>query len=132
MKNKLRLKNPLRLFGLYRQASEVLDTLDDGRKDWETRKASPTTTLYTSPEWWTRLLTAARDLALGVGLPSNLEAWMNLKNWKTTLSGAAAILAVIAKVAATGSIDWTTDGPAVLAGLGLIFAKDAKDAVTPK
>jgi hypothetical protein len=126
------MKNPLRLLGIYRKASEVLDTLDDGRKDWEARKASPTTSLYTSPEWWTRLLAAARELALVVGLPADMEQRLMMKNWKTTLSGAAAILAVIAKVAATGSIDWTTDGPAVLAGLGLIFAKDAKDANTPK
>ena len=125
------MTNPRRLLRIYRRASALLETLDEGRQDWEARTASrKTITLYTSREWWTRALTAARDLALGVGLPADMETLV-MKNWKTTLSGAAAILAVLAKVAAAGDIDWTTDGSAILAGLGLIFAKDAKGSDAP-
>ena len=47
-----------------------------------------------------------------------------MRNWKTTLAGAAALLSVVAKIVVSGSIDWATDGPAILAGIGLIAAKD--------
>jgi lysozyme family protein len=49
-------------------------------------------------------------------------------NWKTTVAGISAIFAAIGSLfAANGSIDWThfsTVFPAILTGLGLIFAKD--------
>ena len=38
--------------------------------------------------------------------------------------GIAALVAVAAKIVTTGQFDWTMDGPAILAGLGLITAKD--------
>lgn len=119
------MKNPLRLLGLYAKANAVLDALDDAKQDWEARRASRRTTLYSSPEWWTRLLTATRDLTLASNPPGEVLEWLTMKNWKTTLSGVAAILAVVAKVITTGHLDWQTDGPAVVAGIGLIAAKDA-------
>ena len=119
------MKNPLRLLGIYAKASAVLDALDDAKRDWEARRASRRATLYWSPEWWTRLLTATRDLTLAVDPPAEVREWLTMKNWKTTMSGVAAILAVVAKVITTGHIDWQTDGPAVVAGIGLIAAKDA-------
>lgn len=48
-----------------------------------------------------------------------------MKNWKTTFMGIAAILGVAAKVVNNGSIDWQTDMPTVLAGIGLLVAKDS-------
>ena len=119
------MKNPLRLLGIYTKASAVLDALDDAKDDWEARSASRRDSLYSSPEWWTRLLLATRDLALVIGLPAEAQEFLTMKNWKTTLSGAAAILAVVAKIISTGHIDWQTDGPAIVAGIGLIAAKDA-------
>ena len=118
-------KNPLRLLKIYAKASAVLAAWDEAKRDWEARRASRRTTLYTSPEWWTRFLTAARDFALAVGLPREAQEILTMKNWKTTLSGVAAILAVVAKIITTAQIDWQTDGPAVIAGIGLIVAKDA-------
>ena len=47
-----------------------------------------------------------------------------MKNWKTTLAGAAALLALASKIAAAGHLDFATDGPAILAALGLLVAKD--------
>ena len=47
-----------------------------------------------------------------------------MKNWKTTLAGVTAILAVVTKVVTTGAFDVQTDGPALVVGFGLIFAKD--------
>lgn len=50
-------------------------------------------------------------------------------NWKTTVAGVSAIFAAIGSLfAANGTIDWThlsTVIPAILAGLGLMFAKDS-------
>ncbi len=50
-------------------------------------------------------------------------------NWKTTVAGVSAIFAALGSLfAANGAIDWThlsTVLPAILAGLGLIFAKDS-------
>lgn len=48
---------------------------------------------------------------------------MRMKNWKTTLSGVAALLAVIAKIV-NGHADWATDIPMAIAAIGLITAKD--------
>ena len=47
-----------------------------------------------------------------------------MRNWKTTLSGIAALFSVAAKIIMTGQIDWIADGPAIAAGVGLIAAKD--------
>jgi hypothetical protein len=118
-------KNPLRLFGNYAKASSVHDACDDARKDWDATRASRSATLYSSPEWWTRFLMAARNLVLAIDAPAEIKEILMMKNWKTTLSGVAAILAVVAKAFTTGAVDWQTDGPAVIAGIGLILAKDA-------
>lgn len=47
-----------------------------------------------------------------------------MKNWKTTLTGASALLAVIAHVVTVGHLEFATDVPAILAAVGLIAAKD--------
>lgn len=47
-----------------------------------------------------------------------------MKNWKTTLAGAAALLAIASKVITTGHLDFATDGPALMAAVGLLAAKD--------
>lgn len=50
-----------------------------------------------------------------------------MTNGKTTLAGIGAILTAVGGiVAAWPNPDWTTGIAAILAGLGLIFAKDAK------
>ena len=52
-----------------------------------------------------------------------------MNNRNTTLAGIGAILAAIGGVISTWpSVDWATAVAAVMAGLGLIFAKDAKKA----
>ena len=48
---------------------------------------------------------------------------MKMKNWKTSLSGVAALLAVIAKIV-NGQVEWATDIPMAIAAIGLIMAKD--------
>lgn len=53
-----------------------------------------------------------------------------LANWKTTAAGAAAILTALADMATalshgTISGNLSTDVTAILAGVGLLFAKDA-------
>jgi hypothetical protein len=51
-----------------------------------------------------------------------------MSNAKTTLAGVGAILtAVGGAISAWPTPDWPTVVAAVLAGLGLIFARDAKD-----
>jgi len=50
-----------------------------------------------------------------------------LVSWKTTILGLSAVLAVLAKWAAAGHIDYN-DIPAILAGLTGIVAKDANVA----
>ena len=99
----------------------MLDVLDDGRKDWD----EGTRTSYGTQVWWERLLLASRGLALSLPLPAALREGLIMKNWRTSLAGIAAIFAVLVRVVQTGSIDWGTDAPAVVAGVGLIVAKDA-------
>jgi hypothetical protein len=115
------MKNPLRLIKIYQQASAVLDVLDQGKRDWD----RGTRTFYLTRGWWERLLVALRSLALALPLPTQLQEHLIMKNWKTTLAGVAAILSVITKIVTTGAIDWQTDAPAVMVGIGLIVAKDA-------
>lgn len=79
---------------------------------------------YQSAGWWAQILETTRDAALTLGLPEG--AMLKLKaNWKTSLAGISAILAIVSKVIATGQVDWQTDGPAILTAIGLIVAKDA-------
>ena len=51
-----------------------------------------------------------------------------MKNWKTTALGILAVLGAVIPAAqallAGQPVDWSRVAPAVLAGLGLIFAKD--------
>ena len=50
-----------------------------------------------------------------------------MNNRNTTLAGIGAILAAIGGVISTWpAVDWATAVAAVMAGLGLVFAKDAK------
>ncbi len=50
-----------------------------------------------------------------------------MTNGKTTLAGIGAILTAVGGIVASWpNPDWTTGIAAILAGLGLIFAKDAK------
>lgn len=50
-----------------------------------------------------------------------------MTNGKTTLAGIGAIIAAIGGIVSTWpAVDWTTAVAAIMAGLGLIFAKDAK------
>jgi len=117
-----------RLWKLWRlsgTATRLYDLLEAAEREWRTAPER-TQTRYVSAAWWDEVLSAARDLALGMPVPQEVQKGLTMKNWKTTLSGVAAILAVVAKVIATGQIDWQTDGPAVLAGIGLITAQDAK------
>ncbi len=115
------MNNPFRIIGIYKKADTVLDVLDDGRKDWD----EGTRTSYGTQVWWERLLLASRGLALSLPLPAALREGLIMKNWRTSLAGIAAIFAVLVRVVQTGSIDWGTDAPAVVAGVGLIVAKDA-------
>lgn len=51
-----------------------------------------------------------------------------MKNGKTTLAGIGAILTAVGGiVAAWPNPDWTTGIAAIIAGLGLIFARDARE-----
>jgi hypothetical protein len=53
---------------------------------------------------------------------------LTLSNGKTTLAGLGAILTAVGGIVSTWpNPDWTTAIAAILAGIGLIFAKDAKE-----
>lgn len=110
------MKNPLRLLGIYRKADAALSILDEGKRD---------TTVYRSAGWWERLLVAGRALALSLPIPVPVQECLIMRSWRTTLAGIAAILSVVVKAVQSGTIDWGTDAPAVMAGIGLIVAKDA-------
>ena len=47
-----------------------------------------------------------------------------MRSWKTTLAGVAALLAVLSKALTAGHLDFATDVPAIMAAVGLLFAKD--------
>ena len=50
-----------------------------------------------------------------------------MNNRNTTLAGVGAIIAAVGGIVSTWpTVDWATAIAAVMAGLGLIFAKDAK------
>jgi len=50
-----------------------------------------------------------------------------MNNRNTTLAGIGAIIAAVGGIVSTWpSVDWTTAIAAIMAGLGLIFARDAK------
>jgi predicted aconitase with swiveling domain len=52
-----------------------------------------------------------------------------MKSWKTTASGVIAVLVAVASAAEAlingRPVDWATVAAAVMAGIGLIFAKDS-------
>lgn len=118
------MKNPWRLLKIYGAANAWLKEWDRGRADYHEKHTDPAATAYASSGWWERILMATRTLALALGLPAPLQEILTMRSWKTTLAGAAAILGVVSKIVMTGSLDWSTDGPAIMAGIGLIFAKD--------
>lgn len=119
------MKAPLRLIRLCRKATAMLALWDQGLANWDARRASQPPALWTSPAWVSRFVQAARDLALEVGVPKEMED-MLMKNWKTTLAGVSTILAIVAKVVSTGNVDWQIDGPAIITAIGLIVAKDGE------
>jgi hypothetical protein len=47
-----------------------------------------------------------------------------MRNWKTTIAGVAALLAIISKAVTSGHLEFSTDVPAAIAAVGLLFAKD--------
>jgi len=50
-----------------------------------------------------------------------------VNNRNTTLAGVGAIIAAVGGIVSTWpTVDWATAIAAIMAGLGLIFAKDAK------
>jgi hypothetical protein len=50
-----------------------------------------------------------------------------MNNRNTTLAGVGAIIAAVGGIVSTWpAVDWATAVAAIMAGLGLIFAKDAK------
>lgn len=121
------MKMPLRLIRLYRKATALLALWDQGLANWDARRASQPPALWTSPAWVARFVDAARDLALEVGVPKEMQVMLT-GNWKTTLAGVSTILAIVAKVVSTGHVDWQIDGPAIITAIGLIVAKDSEKA----
>lgn len=119
------MTSPRRLWRLYRAGTTLLRIWDTGRATWARRRAATTLPAYLQPQWWAEFLAAARELALIVGLPEEIEMAMLKGNWKTTAAGLSTILAVVAKVISTGQVDWQVDGPAIITAIGLIVAKDA-------
>lgn len=89
---------------------------------WDAARAMPSR--YRTSHWWSAILQATRDAVLVLGVPQEVEIMLK-KNWKTSLAGVSTILAIVAKVVATGQVDWQTDGPALLTAIGLLVAKDA-------
>lgn len=89
---------------------------------WDNGRAE--TRRYQSSQWWSAILQTTRDAALVLGVPQEVDIMLK-KNWKTSLAGVSTILAIVAKIAATGQVDWQTDGPAILTAIGLLVAKDA-------
>jgi len=52
-----------------------------------------------------------------------------MNNRNTTIAGVGAIIAAVGGIVSTWpSVDWATAVAAIMAGIGLIFAKDAKKA----
>lgn len=59
-----------------------------------------------------------------------------MHNWKTTIAGVLAVVAAIAGAGASWAkgipVDWTSVGAAIMAGVGLVTAADAKKDENPK
>lgn len=57
-----------------------------------------------------------------------------MTNWKTNLSGVAAIMSAVADIihslSAGAPVNWSADVPAIIAGVGLLFAKDSSTSST--
>ncbi len=113
------MKNPitaaLRLLRIQRNAQSALDQFEDANRHPD---------VYERPSFWATALETLRALALDLPMSSTVQGVLQMKNWKTTLAGVAALLAVAAKVV-NGHFDPALDGAAVMAGIGLIFAKDS-------
>lgn len=117
------MKNPITILRLYGKVSRVLERFESANADRVHHAADPQHTSYASVPWWTQTLDAVRALVLDLPVPEEVRQ-MLLRNWKTTLSGLAALLAIASKVAMTGQFDWGTDSAAIVAAIGLITAKD--------
>ena len=117
--------NPFKLLGLANKASKATSIFERAAKDWDTRRtaAERQRALYAQTSWWIEALTAARDLALVLPLPSSWIRRLQVKNWKTTLAGISALLAVAVKVV-NGSGVGAEDIAIITGALGLLFAKD--------
>jgi hypothetical protein len=103
-----------RLLRIRRNAQQALDVLEDG-------KAHPAR--YEQPSFWESALTPLRALVLDLPVSDSVKGLLQMKNWKTSLSGAATLVALAAKVA-NGHFDPATDLAMAMAALGLLFAKD--------
>jgi len=117
------VKNPLRLVRIYGMASRVLLRLDAAKREHDEGRTDPARLSYASASWWRETREAVGTMVLALPIPEEMKH-MILRNWKTTLSGVAALLAIASKVAMTGQFDWATDSAAVIAAIGLITAKD--------
>lgn len=106
--------NPIRMVRLSLRAKKAANVLDD---------AAERPALYQDRVWWDKALTAVVDVLELAPVPPVLRKVKQMKNWKTTLSGVAGLLAIAVKVVNGGGI--ATEDLAVVTGLiGLIFAKD--------
>jgi hypothetical protein len=103
-----------RLLRLRRHAQETLDVLEDGA-------AHPAR--YEQPSFWESALMPLRALILDLPVSTTLKGLLQMKNWKTTLSGVAALLALAAKIA-NGHFDPATDIAIATGAIGLVLAKD--------
>lgn len=117
------IKNPFKLMKIYLKAQTLLSRFEDAKADRERHTADPERASYASASWWRDTLDVVRELVLALPVPNGVQS-MFLKNWKTTLAGVSAVLAIASKIAMTGQFDWSIDGPALIAAVGLIVAKD--------
>lgn len=108
------VKDTVQLLRLRNEGQAALNILDEGAAD---------PARYQQPTFWVRALTALRALALDLPLPASITGVLIVQNWKTTVSGVAALLALAAKVA-NGHFDPTTDIAIATGAIGLILAKD--------
>ncbi len=86
-------------------------------------EAADRTELYQEAAWWRRALEAGADVLELAPVPPALRKVKQMKNWKTTASSLAGVLAIAAKILNGGGI--TSEDIAIIGALvGLLFAKD--------
>jgi putative alpha-1,2-mannosidase len=112
------MRNPFgrlaRLLRLQKNAQASLDA-------FERAKAQPQ--LYERSAFWDTALIPLRALVLDLPVADSVKGLLQMKNWKTSLSGIAALVALAAKVV-NGHFDPTTDIAIATGAIGLIFSKD--------